>query len=142
MKTVDEKLESLKQEKCIVGDCGEKQGMFLTIPTSPSMGEIVPFCMPHAIRFMELAPKWDKKSKEIEKLLMQSDGSTVRINNHQEFLNKVKPLFIEITQQALPLTKGKCIKCGKIAVGIISFLNPVCEAHIGYPRDVLKVALK
>ena len=144
MLTTEQKLENLRNQKCSIGDCNEPQGMFISIPdpSNTSVGHGMPFCMEHAMKLMMLKPKWERNGIKVAKILQQSDGSTTIINNHSEFLRRIKPEFLEIGTAGLELTKGKCMECGAKAEIIKTFLTPVCDKCYGYPRKVFKCALK
>ena len=136
-------LNSMLQQKCTVGDCQEKQAIFLTVPNpSNSISEVLPFCLGHAEKFMILGAELNEASKKVQAMIERSDGSMVCINSWDELVRKLKPEFLEIATKGLEMTKGLCVDCGKPAFGIRTFLTPVCGECYGFPRNVLRCALK
>ena len=134
---LDRQLNELREAKCSIPDCDEKQFMYTEMN-----GLLLPFCEEHFIKLLELKIKWDKTSREVLRQLQKSKGEYVQINTFEEFKEKSKPEFFAVATQGLELTKGKCLECGRKAVLIVSFLKPVCEKHAEFPRMVDKVALK
>jgi len=134
---MEDKIQKLLEAKCHIPDCGEKQFVFAEI-----MGMVVPFCEKHFKMFMDKTPEMNRTAKKVAEILSKSRGEYVRINSWKEFKEKLKPELLEASTQGLEFTKGKCLDCGKPAIGIVTFMKPVCEKHMGFPRMVDKVALK
>ena len=135
---MNNKLQHLMEQKCTIADCDRKQGMFMEI----GFGMVMPFCIEHATKLIELKPMWDKSASFVEKDLRKNNGEVVLIQNYQEWKKRVKSHFQDITTQGLIVTKGKCVHCGKKAIGCKSNFTAVCEEHTGFPLNVLKVAIK
>ena len=139
---MDETLKQLLQQKCIIGDCNERQGIYLGIPTPNGYSETVPFCMEHGMKFMEMGQKWEKTARKIQSIMEHSDGSMIIIHTWSELVRKLKPEFLEMATQGLELTKGLCLECGRPAFGVRAMFQPVCGECYGFPRNVLRCALK
>ena len=137
-----DKLNSMLQQKCTVGDCSERQAMFLTVPNPSGFSEALPFCIEHAQKFMVLGVELEEAARKVHTIIQKSDGSMVRINSWDEMVRMLKPEFLEIATKGLEMTKGLCVECGKPAFGIRTFLTPVCGECYGFPRNVLRCALK
>jgi len=135
-------IEHLLKQKCSVGDCNEIQGMYISIHMSNELSQSFPFCTEHSKKVMELGWKNKENTRKIQKILDKSDGSMVRINSWHEFMRKLKPEFLQFATQGLELTKGLCVDCNKPALGIRTFLTPICGECYGFPKDILKCALK
>ncbi len=134
----ESKLQQLREAKCTVADCGEKQDFYQEM----GFGLVMPFCSKHFMQLQELKPLFDKSGKLVHKDLQRNTGEMIVIKNHREWKQKVKQHFQDITTQGLVLTKGVCIHCGKKAIGCKMNFTPVCEEHTEFPLNVIKVALK
>lgn len=135
--TTTEKIKEMIEAKCSIPDCGKKQFV------SSQIGNLIlPFCEEHFNKLMFEKPKWHTINKKVMEMLSKSKGEVVEIKTWEEFKEKVKPEFLAVATQGLELTKGKCLGCGRKAVGIVTFCRPVCERCMEFPRMVDKVALK
>jgi len=137
IKMEENELQELLEQKCIVADCEKKQGMYM------QMGiQMVPVCSDHFMKFMEVQSSWQKASLLVHKDMQKSNGETIIIRTYEEWKEKVKQHFQDISTQGLVMTKGVCIECGEKALSCRFPFKPVCEEHMEFPLNVLKVALK
>jgi len=91
---------------------------------------------------LEKNTEWIKVARRVEVIMSKASGEMVRIDTWEEFEKRIHPDFLYISTKGLELTKGKCLDCEKKAVGTVSMFRPVCGEHIGFPRMVIKEALK
>jgi len=60
---MNEKIAQLLEQKCSVGDCNEKQMMFMSIPIGNGISQVMPFCFEHVQKIM-LGGFQDRKSEK------------------------------------------------------------------------------
>ncbi len=135
-------VKQLLEEKCSIGDCNEIQGMFISVPIPNGSNQALPFCMEHSQKFIELGYQFEDNARKVQDIIKNSDGSMIKINSWSELVRRLKPEFLQVATQGLELTKGLCIDCGKPAFGIRTLLTPVCGECYGFPRNVLRCALR
>jgi len=131
----------MSDKKCSVGDCkNDYDNLFF------DFGEVglglKGFCKWHYEALILNQPKWHDDDLEAREIIANSSGNMVIIDTWKDFKEKIKPLFLRVSTSGLEMTRGKCVECGKTAVAIRTFLNPVCEKHLGFPKQVIIEAIR
>lgn len=75
-------------------------------------------------------------------LLKQSDGEMVVINTWEDFKDRLMPEFLQMLEDSLEVAGDTCVVCGENAVATGIGFKPYCKEHMGFPRNVYKVALR
>lgn len=118
---------------CEVFTCNKNAEIYIATPIG-----VMGFCLDHHLQIMENLDN----AERVAEMLWESDGEMVIIDTFDEMKKRLKPEFLKLTTDALMLTDGKCCVCGKPAVCTGAGYKPFCEECYGFPRNVLKCALR
>lgn len=127
------KCKKQKEEKCDVWNC----------PNRSNLSVIMPFgVMQLCIKCNDKIMQSRKNAEMCAELLKQSDGKMVIIKTWKEYEDRLMPEFLQLLKDGLKLAGDKCCICGDEAVGTGTGFKPYCKECMGFPLNVLKVALR
>jgi len=121
------------KNKCIVWNCPNPGKTIVLTPLGSWR-----FCDKCNEKIMKSLPNVHRAME----MLKQSDGEMVVIKTWEEFKRKLMPEFLQMLEDSLDVAGDTCVVCGEKAVATGIGFKPYCEEHMGFPRDVYKVALR
>ena len=121
-----------KEEKCHVWNC----------PNKSELSFIMPFgVMQLCIKCNDKIKLSGTNAKMCAELIKQSDGKMITIKNWKEYEDRLMPEFLQLAKDGLKIAGDKCCICGDKAVSSGAGFKPYCKDCMGFPLNVLKVAL-
>jgi len=128
------KCKKQMDEKCNIWNCPNRADMTIIMP----FGENLQLCVKCNDKIMQSSTN----AKMCAELLKQSDGTMITIKTWKEYKDRLMPEFLQLLKDGLKIAGDRCCICGNKAVGTGIGFKPHCKTCMGFPLDVLKVALR